>query len=51
VNSEILYQQILEAGKPVELFLYPGDNHNLSNSFSLAMQRTIDFFNMYLKGS
>ncbi len=50
INSEILYQQILEADKPVELYIYTGDNHNLSNSFSLAMQRTILFFDTYLKG-
>jgi len=49
VNSEILFQQILDAGKPVELYIYQGDNHNLSNSFSLAMQRTISFFDTYLK--
>jgi dipeptidyl aminopeptidase/acylaminoacyl peptidase len=51
VNSEILYQEILEAGKTAELYLYPDDNHNLSNSFSLAMQRTIAFFDKYLKDS
>lgn len=48
--SEILYEQMLEAGKTVELYLYEGDNHNLSNSFSDAMFRTIQFFNRYLKG-
>jgi dipeptidyl aminopeptidase/acylaminoacyl peptidase len=50
-NSEVLYQQILDADKTVEIYLYPNDNHNLSNSFSLAMQRTITFFNTYLKSS
>jgi dipeptidyl aminopeptidase/acylaminoacyl peptidase len=49
VNSENLYQQLLKANKPTELYLYEGDNHNLSSSFSLAMQRTIDFFDTYLK--
>lgn len=48
--SEILYEQMLEVGKTVELYLYEGDNHNLSNSFSDAMFRTIQFFNRYLKG-
>jgi dipeptidyl aminopeptidase/acylaminoacyl peptidase len=51
INSEILYQQILDADKTVEIYLYPNDNHNLSNNFSLAMQRTIAFFDRYLKGS
>jgi uncharacterized protein len=49
--SELLYGEALQAGKPVELFTYPGDNHNLSNSFSLAMTRTIQFFDKNLKQS
>lgn len=49
--SEILYQEVLAAGKTVELYVYPGADHNLSSAFSLAMQRTIEFFNRYLKGS
>jgi len=46
--SEILYNQVQQAGKPVELYTYDGDNHNLSNYFSMAMGRTIDFYNTYL---
>lgn len=48
--SEILYEEIQQAGKYVELYTYPGDNHNISNSFGLAMTRTIEFFDRYLKG-
>ena len=48
--SETLYRQMLEAGKPVELYTYEGDDHNLSQYFGLAMQRTIEFFDQYLKG-
>jgi len=48
--SQILYQQIEEIGGVVELYEYPGDNHNLSNYFTLAMQRSIDFFDRYVKG-
>ncbi|MBE9475057.1 MAG: alpha/beta fold hydrolase, partial [Chloroflexi bacterium] len=48
--SEILYQEIQEAGKTVELYTYPGDNHNISNSFGQAMTRTIEFYERYLKG-
>jgi fermentation-respiration switch protein FrsA (DUF1100 family) len=48
--SEILYQEIQEAGKTVELYTYQADNHNISNSFGQAMTRTIEFFNRYLKG-
>jgi len=47
--SETLYQQAQAAGAPVELHLYPGDNHNISNSFNAAMARTVEFFDLYLK--
>lgn len=49
--SQTLYQQILKAGKTVEYYEYPGDDHNLSGYFSLAMSRTIKFFDQYLKGN
>lgn len=48
--SETLYQQVLAAGKTVEFYTYEGDNHNLAGYFSMAMQRTIEFFNTYVKG-
>ncbi len=48
--SETLYQQMLDAGQPVELYTYQGDDHNLAQSFGLAMSRTIAFFDQYLKG-
>ena len=49
--SEILSAQMQQAGKTVELHTYEGDNHNLSNYFSAAMTRTIQFFDTYLKGA
>jgi dipeptidyl aminopeptidase/acylaminoacyl peptidase len=48
--SQNLYQELLAAGKTAEYYEYPGDDHNIANYFSLAMQRTIEFFDMYLKG-
>jgi len=48
--SETLYEQIQQAGKTGELYVYEGDNHNLSGYFSQAMMRTIEFFDRYLKG-
>jgi uncharacterized protein len=48
--SQTLAQQLRAAGKTVELYTYPGDNHNISNSFGLAMQRSLVFFDRYLKG-
>jgi dipeptidyl aminopeptidase/acylaminoacyl peptidase len=47
--SEILETQMQAANQPVELYVYEGDNHNISNNFSTAMQRSIQFFDLYLK--
>ncbi len=49
--SQTLYQQAQEAELPVpvEYYEYPGDNHNLSKSFNTAMQRSIAFFDKYVK--
>ena len=47
--STILDEQMLSAGKTVEYFTYPGDNHNLSNNLNIAMQRSVEFFDRYLK--
>ena len=49
--SEILSEQIQAAGQVVELYTYADDNHNLSNDFSQAMTRTIQFFDRYVKGA
>ena len=46
--SQELYEEAVQAGKTVELYTYPGDDHNLAQSFSLAMQRTIAFFDRYV---
>jgi len=32
-----------------EFYIYEGDNHNISNYFTLAMDQTIEFFDLYLK--
>jgi dipeptidyl aminopeptidase/acylaminoacyl peptidase len=50
IFSETLYDQLIAAGKTVEFYTYKGDNHNISDSFSQAMTRTIQFFDKYLKG-
>ena len=47
--SEMLYAEMLEANRVVEFYKYEGDNHNISNYFSQAMQRTIEFFDRALK--
>lgn len=49
--SEILQTQMQDAGQPVELYTYEGDNHNISVNFSTAMQRSIQFFDEHVKGA
>ena len=48
--SQRLAEQVKAVGGVVELYEYEGDNHNLSGSFGLAMARTLEFFDRYLKG-
>lgn len=47
--SQKLKEQMETAGKTVELYTYPGDDHNLSGNFSSAMARSVAFFDKYLK--
>ena len=47
--SQTLEQQIQAAGGVVEFYTYPGNDHNLRQDFSTAMQRTVAFFDRYLK--
>ena len=47
--SQKLDEQLKAAGKTSELYIYPGDDHNLSRNFSTAMSRSIAFFDKYLK--
>ncbi len=47
--SQILYDELLQANREAEFYTYDGDNHNISNSYSVAMQRTIEFFDRYVK--
>jgi dipeptidyl aminopeptidase/acylaminoacyl peptidase len=48
--SELLRDQMILANRPAEYYSYPGDDHNLSGYFSLAMQRSVAFFDRYVKG-
>lgn len=49
--SRTLYQQLLDAGQTVEYYEYEGDDHNLAGYFSTAMQRTLEFYDHYLKNA
>jgi fermentation-respiration switch protein FrsA (DUF1100 family) len=48
--AETLVQQLEMAQQPYELYTYPDDNHNISANFGVAMQRTLAFFDKYVKG-
>lgn len=47
--SQKLETQLKAAGKEVELITYPGDDHNLSGNLFLALNRSVEFFDKYLK--
>lgn len=47
--AQTLANDLHAAGKPVELYTYPGADHNISQGFTLAMARSVAFFNRYLK--
>lgn len=46
--SEKLNKQMKAAGKTIEYYSYDGDDHNISQNFSVAMQKSIEFFDKYL---
>jgi dipeptidyl aminopeptidase/acylaminoacyl peptidase len=48
--SEELETQLKGLGKEVELYSYPGDDHNLSNNFSTAINRSVQFMDKWVKG-
>lgn len=48
--SQKLYDKLKNAGKTAEIFMYPGNDHNISQSLSLALERSVNFFDKYLKG-
>ncbi len=47
--SKTLEMQLKAVNKPVELYVYPDDDHNLEQNFSTAMNHSIKFFDTYLK--
>lgn len=44
-----LEKQMKAEGKEVELYIYEGDDHDISNNLSLALQRSVDFFDKFFK--
>jgi dipeptidyl aminopeptidase/acylaminoacyl peptidase len=50
VLSELLFHELLAVGVPVELYVYEGDDHDITANFVTAMQLSIEFFDRYVKG-
>jgi len=48
--SQTLANDLHAANKPVELYTYAGADHNIAQGFTLAMARSVAFFDRYLKG-
>lgn len=49
IFSEKLEKEMRDAKKEVTLYAYPGDDHNISVNFSLAMNRSVAFFDKHVK--
>jgi uncharacterized protein len=49
VFSDMLYKELKDAGKTVELYSYPEDDHNISGNVDLALDRSVAFFDKYVK--
>ena len=48
--SEQLHADLQAIGRPSELYVYQGDDHNISRSLSQALQRSVAFFDTHVKG-
>ena len=49
--SETLVEELQAVGdSSYEFYTYPDDTHDIAVNYGTAMQRTIDFFNLYVKG-
>jgi len=49
--SQKLEEALKNAKKTVELYSYEDDDHNISNNLNLALDRSVSFFDKYLKNS
>jgi dipeptidyl aminopeptidase/acylaminoacyl peptidase len=47
--SQNLEKQLQAEGKEVEYFEYSGDDHDITANFNTAIQRSVEFFDRYLK--
>lgn len=49
--SLTLDRQLQEAGQYRELYTYPGDDHNISANLAVALQRSVAFFDKFVKNA
>lgn len=49
--SELLYEETLTAGQSAEFYIYQGDDHNISANLNTALQRSVAFFDQYVKNA
>jgi dipeptidyl aminopeptidase/acylaminoacyl peptidase len=49
ILSQKLDAALKKAGKTVTFYSYEGDDHNLANNLDVALKRSVDFFDKYLK--
>ncbi len=47
--SQLYHNALKKAGIESEVFFYEGNDHNISQSFNLAIERSVEFFDKYLK--
>ncbi len=47
--SENLQKKMEAAGKESELYIYEGDDHDITANFGIAMERSVAFFDQHLK--
>lgn len=51
ILSELLAQEMEAAGQYVDLWIWENDDHNLTINWGFIMERTIQFFDEYVKGT
>lgn len=47
--SKHLYSALKKLNKKVEIYTYPGSDHNIAEGYDLAMERSVSFFDKNLK--
>lgn len=49
--SQNLEKEVRAAKKTVQYYEYPGDDHDITTNFGTAIQRSVEFFDKYVKSS